>query len=295
MSQRESSRVEKLLDMVDSALRRVDQRLDRAAGDVVVRWHRYVLASVVGAFVVGALLHSLLALTGPGGVFGGLGVIAVVAAASGLLVLMARNYLVSKAEPQDRRPFMVAMLVSTGALAAWMEAFAGLTSLGSRYRAVYAEALPLSRGEQLMLWQLVDSVPLLAIPSRLGWDQPLQLTGVAGGILVLAFKIVVIVTLLRMAVAIYQLTEQHRRAEQNLAMHVQSQLRRSRLATYSPTPRFWPELLLAAVAVGLVYATVGADSPLRRWLIEHAPSLELVGISISPLHIRWCRRCSFSG
>lgn len=279
--ERGSSRVEKLLDAVDAALSRVDERLDRAAGDVVARWHRYVLASVVGALVVGALMHGLLGLAGPAGVVGGLVVIAIVAAASGLLVLMARNYLVSKAEPQDRRPFMVAMLVSAGALAAWVEASAGLASLGSRYGFVYAETLPLWRSEQLILWQLVESVPLLAIPDRLGWDEPLQLTGVAGGILVLAFKVVVIATLLRMAVAIYQLTEQHRRAERNLAMHVQSRLRRSRLITYSATPSFWPELLVAIVGMGLVYATVGADSPVRQWLTKHAPSLELFGITIA--------------
>jgi hypothetical protein len=278
MAQRESS-VQKLLDSVDAALTRVDARLDRAAGEVLTRWTRYVLASVVGALVVGALLHSLLAITGPGGGFGWVGVAIAVAVAAGLLMLMVRNYLVSKAEPQDRRPFLVAMLVSTGALAAWVEAFAGVATLASRYGMLYPEALPLWRGEQLILWQLVNAVPLLAIPRRLGWDPPLELAGLAGGILVLAFKAVVIATLLRMAVAIYQRTEQHWRTEQDLAMRVQTSLRRSPLFTYAPS--FTTEVLLATVALGLVYTTVGADSPTRRWVTQHVPNLEFLGITIN--------------
>ncbi|MEU7061325.1 hypothetical protein [Streptomyces sp. NPDC046197] len=277
-----SRRLDTLHDAIGRRLDQVSPRLQRLRG-IPARWTPYLLASAASAVLTWAALRGLLLLTGPHGALGWVGLGAVIAVAAVLLVLLARHYLLMKSEREDRRPFALSLLILAAAFAAALEALAGLTALVSRYGTFSAVPLSLRQCEQLYLWQSVGSVPRLRIPQRLGWAEPVQLPGVLGGVLVLAFKLILALLLLRTAVVIFQLAQQHRRSERAIELSLQ---RRSRGVPFF-APSSSAPLMTVAASVCLVYFTVGADSPVRTWLTGHLPNLHVLSLTIDAAAVSW--------
>ena len=57
-----------------------------------------------------------------------------------------------------------------------------------------------------MIWNLVDSVPALDIPTTLNWKPELKVTTIPGGMIVLLYKLMVVVPFLQLfAIALARL------------------------------------------------------------------------------------------
>jgi hypothetical protein len=181
---------------------RIDARVDATAAGSFGLWLRYFAAAVTVTGVVVVALHLLLLATfGSGSWLRWLGVAVVGLVALALEATVVRNVLISIAEPSQRRSLLIAFLTSLAVLLISVEAFAAAAA------AIAGGRVDLWPAEQLYLWHLVDSVPLLAIPQRLAWTQPALLTHVGGRLLVLGFKVAVIAPLVRLVMAFYDLVE----------------------------------------------------------------------------------------
>lgn len=189
------------MDWLDRRRVRVDVRLGAVAGVSLRRWLASVAMAAAAVCVAAAMLHVLLLAalrSGAGLGWFAVGVVAVVAVV--LLVIVVRNTVMSIAAPQRRRAHLQALLVCAAALLAGVQACAAATVASAGH------PVGLWPAEQLYAWHLADSVPLLAIPRRLEWSQPVIATGAGGRAILVAFTVALIVPLFRMLVAIYHLT-----------------------------------------------------------------------------------------
>lgn len=109
----------------------------------------------------------------------------------------------------DTSPFVLALGISLVTIGICTEAFAGVTALLWR-EGVLATAGPhgLWRTEEYYLWHLVDSIPLLDVQEGFQWPEPLAF-GVAGGGLLLAYKVFLIAPLLQIAIGSYRSLTRH--------------------------------------------------------------------------------------
>jgi hypothetical protein len=106
------------------------------------------------------------------------------------------------------KPFVLALAVSTVAVGVSVEAFAGATTLLWQHDLIAGApgVTPgLWRTEQYYLWHLVDSIPLLDIPDGASWRQPPLSANRLGGALLLAFKLLLVVPLIRISIDAYLL------------------------------------------------------------------------------------------
>jgi uncharacterized protein (DUF3084 family) len=181
-----------------------DLRIDAGAGVSLRRWLAHIAMAAAGVCVAAGVLHLILLAalrSGPGLSWFAVAVVAAIAVV--LLVIVVRDTVVSFVAPQRRRVHLVALLVSGAALLASVQACAAATV------AIAGRAVSLWQAEQLYAWHLLDSVPLLAIPRRLEWAQPIVAAGAGDRAMLVAFTVALIVPLVRMVVAIYHLTGGH--------------------------------------------------------------------------------------
>ena len=243
-SGRWQARLESLFETSDAWWGRLDTRLDTAAGQSLRSWLTYLAAAFAGTLALAALLQLLLAAM----LRGGAGWRWCAVAVAGLLALLllgvvVRNVVISVAQPAHRRSLLVALLTSAAAVLTSVAAFAAATVALAGGRA------GLVRAERFYLWRLVDSVPLLELPDRIGWTEPNVLSGLNGRLLVLAFTVAVIPPLVRVVVAVYELAES-RSGERRYAHAIAERVRGPRPYSFvdSAVPR-WAALIAAAAVV----------------------------------------------
>jgi hypothetical protein len=206
-------------------LARLGRQVDRVQGALWTSWVGVVSAGrgqgwrFAGIGVgVGVVVVTLVRLIVAAGVQASAWWVRIGAVAVAMLVLLAvlnvmlRWYLRHKAEPGDQFPLLAAIILAVLATGLSVIAFAGLADV--LWLAGYVSTPPGVGGppsypliERSYLWNLIASVPLLAIPRRLGWADPLPLAGMAAGGVLLAFKIALIAPLLRVAQATYSAVE----------------------------------------------------------------------------------------
>lgn len=155
-----------------------------------------------------------------------------------------------------------------------VEAFAGASAWWWRHRGISVDAWGgLWQAEHFYWWQLANSIPFLGIPQALGWSEPAFAAAHTPPGLVLAFKLVVLVPLVRLAVSAY-------RAVLHRVRHESSE------AEEAPSPRWYPlrsgtriaqigpflmSLVAVLAAVGLTLLlshTFDAGSQLNRWVLS---------------------------
>ena len=247
-----------LLGQYDALIERARDRLDATAGRPLRAWLRPILLAVAITIGLVALLRLLLTgLTAGGPVSRWIGAAVAGVLALILLVVVIRNVVISLIEPHQRRLLLVALLTSTAAVRVGVEAFAA-TSV-----ALAERAPPLWTAERFYLWHLVDAVPLLDIPDRLGWVEPAVLPGLAGRLLVLGYALIVIPPLVRVGVAAYGYVEgqaQQRRYTRAIARQVSA----VRLFT---ADRQAPLVLVVGAGAGAVWSLGGRylDGTVRVW------------------------------
>jgi hypothetical protein len=181
-----------------------DTRIDTVAGAPLRRWLASVAIAAAGACLAAAVLHLLLLAalrSGAGPGWFAVGVVAAIAVVLQLVVV--RNTVVSLVAPQRRRAHLLALLASAAAVLAGLQACAAATVV------IAGRTEGLWRAEQLYAWHLADSVPLLEIPRRLEWNQPVVATAAGQRAILVAFTLALLVPLVRMLVAIYHLTGGH--------------------------------------------------------------------------------------
>lgn len=162
----------------------------------------------IGVVLVG-LAHGVLwfVLTRGGPILSGLGVgFALTVATLGIAVL-AWLYWRMHVDHEDPTPYFVAMCTSPAILGVGVVAFAGLTTWLLAKGAVSVDhglgARPpgLPDVESYYAWHLVDTVPLVGAPEALHWPVPLVFTDPLSGALLLAFKITLLIPIVRLLFA----------------------------------------------------------------------------------------------
>ncbi|MFJ8578380.1 hypothetical protein [Micromonospora sp. NPDC093277] len=258
------SAVRRMQQMLNSAFNTFDAwrdhaevRLDAAADESLRSWLRLFAWAMVATVGVVALLRLVLtAAVGGGPVARWVAASVAALLASVLLIVVVRNVIISLVEPAHRRSLLLAFLTSAAAVMVSVEAFAAVTAaMADGDSALWAI-------ERLYLWHLVDSVPLLDIAGRLEWTEPPVLPGIAGRLLVLGFKLVVIPPLARVAVAVYALVES-RSNERRYSAAVASKIGGRRIFRFVEIP-VW--LLLLATGVGTVWGVTAPGAGVAmRW------------------------------
>jgi hypothetical protein len=213
--------------------------------------------------------------------------------------LMLRWYLRHRADEDDLFPVLSAVVLSIVAAGLTVVTFAGLATV--IWDAGYASPPPrvgaaeYALVERSYLWTLAGSVPVLALPGRFGWADPLPLAGVAPDLVRLGCQFMLLVPLIRVAQAGYAAAKARwlRSYDRQAATVdlVSQDLAARRDWTGTPTisagvaaerpssplpwrqPRFeGPDLTAGgqlAVAVLAVAAVVGSSSLLRLAVLVH--------------------------
>lgn len=224
-------------------------------------------------------------------------------AALGIAVL-AWIYWRIQVDPEDLKPYVVAMLSSLATVGVCTAAFAGLTTELWRQGVVAAESAGVTPGlwrvEAYYLWHLIDAVPLLDAPETVRWEQPVVFSDPWSGGLLLAFKILLLIPLIRVILSGFRLVQSRWLAAAERPDTWRHRVLGSRInSPAAPTTGSHPvvhdlavaaqRLLLVIVMIGLpvlVYAVlelvVRRASLLDRWVSDHVPGeLELFGVSAS--------------
>lgn len=176
--------------------------------------------------------------------------------------------------------YALTLISSLLAISVCVEAFAGITTLLWHHGVIAPEAntgASLWAGEHFYLWQLADSIPLLNIPSTLGWTNPLSMSdGVSGGVL-LAFKIIVIAPLIRLAIGAYQFIETHSIEERGRRYELSQRVPTDDAQTPWPLPPtgVWPTFLtlfgITCAGFAAAFFLVEPQSPVPHWIVSHTP------------------------
>jgi hypothetical protein len=171
-------------------------------------WRFAAVGLVAGAVLVAGVRGVVSSGADAGGWFPRLAAAVVgVAALAGATVLMVRWYLRHRAAQDDPFPVLSAVVLSAVAAGLAVVAFAGVATLV--WRAGWASpphgrmAPGYPQVERSYLWALVDSVPVLDLPRRFGWVDPLPLTGTAADVVRLVYRFVLLVPLIRVVQAGY--------------------------------------------------------------------------------------------
>ena len=252
----------------------MDEHLAGITRDLWWEWPRFMRWSVLIALLLVAALHLLQAITiHPGSVVGSVVVAGALAVAMTFVGLQAWTLWQTRLDATQKRPYVVALLLSALTISLCTEAFAGLTSwLWSRgWLTSHASDPSLWTAERFYLWHLLDSLPLLSVPETLGLSKPQVFDDRLTGALILVYKIVLIVPLVRLAVSGYELMEVTRLA----AIERADERQRRQPSEWSwlsqrPEWKFATFLLAATAAVTLLLPVIfDPASPINRWLDSH--------------------------
>jgi hypothetical protein len=206
--------------------------------------------------------------------------------------------------------YALAVVFSIVAICAGLESFAGLSTLLWQH-GVIRPSVPgspsLWRCEGHYLWNVLGSVPLLAVSQTLGWRDPQPFADHISGTLLLAFKIAIIAPLVHLGLSGYQGLEARRtraidnrerkedaRAAAQWAEGIAGVKNLEKLADV-PMPARWfsrtrplmvwdlfARLLMTLIAaVALAAVLFDPESPVNRWL--NGPLSR--GVSIATIHL----------
>ena len=230
-------------------------------------------------------------------IVGCLGVFPALLITVALLIKLARAYWLTLIDPSGVTPYIQVALFSVVVLAVSVEAFAGLTALLSAQGAVTTTSPvrpTLWSVERYYLWHLADSVPLLSLPSTLGWSEPTPFVDHVSGTLLLAFKLVVIVPMLHIAVSGYHLVaESWRKQAAALRAKAAKEGAGPGDSFFAWTASFLPwgtagGVLLAALGAVIVVIFVSdPSSALNHWIDGWTRNdLHVAGLGVP---LRWVR------
>jgi hypothetical protein len=138
------------------------------------------------------------------------GVIPGLLLAAALIAMLVWVYWQVRLDDTAHEPYVVAMATSVAVIGVCTEAFSGLTAVlwQEGHVASTRDAAPsLWAVEQYYLWHLADAVPLVQLPQTLRWPEPQSFDDQWSGVLLLLFKIMVIVPLVRVAFSGYALAQ----------------------------------------------------------------------------------------
>jgi hypothetical protein len=220
------------------------------------------------------------------------------------IALLAWVYWQIQLDPEDRKPYFIALLSSVATVGICTAAFAGLTTILYQAGAIIAdsgsEAVSLWTVETYYLWHLVETVPLLGATQILHWDRPVAFTDPWSGALLLAFKILLLIPLVRVILSGFRLLqsrllsviERSGNTWPGLLRRAEFFSRDEMSPTSSPVLSklidmawgLWFVVLVIApplFAYGILTLAVRQDSPLDQWLEQHVPvRVDLLVISI---------------
>jgi len=134
---------------------------------------------------------------------------AVLAAVS--LAVLALAQLHVHRYPEDAHAYAVALIASIVTVGATIEFFAGVFTFVWQSETIgRTNREPnLWTAERFVLWHLANAVPLIDAPRTMGWREPLVFSGTLTGVLLVAFKALLVVPVLRIAIATYGFVTRH--------------------------------------------------------------------------------------
>jgi hypothetical protein len=282
-------------------------RLSHAEDDVSDEWPHFLGWSlIIGAVLIGSVQllewltvntsHQFARAVGVG--FG------LILAALGLAVL-AWIYWRIQLDPEDRKPYVVAMLSSLATVGVCTAAFAGLTTTLWRQGVISSESPGVTPGlwrvEAFYLWHLIEAVPLLGVPEALRWEQPVVFSDPWSGGLLLGFKVLLLIPLLRVILSGFRLVQSAwlsaaERPTEKWRHRIRSAGFSSHEAPNARPHSVLQNLAMVAQRLFLVIAVIGLPllaygvlmlvirraSLLDRWVSDHVPGqLEVFGVSAS--------------
>jgi hypothetical protein len=180
-----------------------------------------------------------------------------------LIIAYVRFTLIGYKAPQVFNVLFLALLTMLLAL----EAFAGTTMLlwGHGLLSSAAPLTPaLPTAERYYIWQVANTVPVLDIPTTLGWKSPVMFTDHWSGVLLLTFKLFVLLPLIGLFTASYQFIRMRQADEATGKDKPPTVLGISEAIPiyFSWVQRMaYPALLFAAL-----FLFVRRSSPINRWL-----------------------------
>jgi hypothetical protein len=215
----------------------------------------------------------------------------------GILILARIYWMLARRGSSDTADAVYAIIYAFPITILALETFAGLTELlWSRGLLFSTSALhpDMWTTERFYAWHLTNAIPVLDVPKTLGWNRPVTFTGYWSGVLLLVFKIVLLLPLLGIITASYQLLRdrqinQTRKLEKRYPQH-----------HYRSSPYLLPIHLLlpgAVLMIGPVIAyiilrfLVSDSSPINRWLVFNSPvtwawdAIQILGIACILLQV----------
>jgi hypothetical protein len=131
----------------------------------------------------------------------------------GLWVLVQAYWELVRSDPDTIDVVLVVALFAFPVMLMTLETFAGLTTLLwdrgllSSTSALHPNLLTM---EKLYAWHVMDAFPVLDITKTLGWNAPIAFSDHWSGVLLLMFKVVLLVPLLGVLTASYQIFQDRR-------------------------------------------------------------------------------------
>jgi len=174
-----------------------------------VRGWRFTATGLAAGAVVIAAVRAIVTLgTGAGTWWARVpALLAAAAALAGVTALMLRWYVRHRADQDDLFPVLSAVVLAVVAAGLTLVTFAGVATVvwDAGWASVpHGSADPAySLVELSYLRTLAGSVPVLALPDRFGWADPLRLTGLGPNLVRLGYQFMLLVPLIRVAQAGY--------------------------------------------------------------------------------------------
>lgn len=282
------------------------ERVVQEVADDAYAWGYFLAWTVgLGALIVGVVrLVQTFTLDGPA-VLGWLAVSpGLFLTAAGVAVLVWAAWHIHL-DPDHLRPYVVLALSAFFIICVAIETFAGLTTLlveqGHLASRVHAGS-SLWAAERYYVWQLLDSIPALDGTRTLDWHEPGFSPSRLSGSLLLAFRVLLIVPMVHLAVASYRYVTNRwtSHVERNRHRPRRHQQRREvpakDIGNRAPPPPPWvAAMAMVGCAVGAYVALallIAPSSFVMRWVTEWtAEPVHVLGRDVAvawvPVGLQW--------
>ena len=190
-------------------------------------------------------------------------------------------------DDQATEPYIVALATSVAVIGICTEAFSGLTTVLWQQGHVVSsgDAAPsLWAVEHYYLWHLVDAIPLLEVPQTIRWSEPQGFDDQWSGALLLLFKIMVIIPLVRVGFSGYALAQDgvvrvYKALRKERSKTARDDVDTGRRTDWESTPTSAVEVwlavavLLVATVAGwfLLWLVIAPSSVAHTWLTARFP------------------------